>query len=75
MGDAGMSTEMTRFRESAFSDHTAHEPAATGTSPSPSLSGTARSGPSESGPLSGLERAAFFAALRRKADQRIAAFG
>ena len=28
-----------------------------------------------SGPLSGLERAAFFAALRRKADQRLAEFG
>ncbi|MCU0985259.1 MAG: hypothetical protein MUC89_09995 [Acetobacteraceae bacterium] len=27
------------------------------------------------GPLSGIERAAFFAALRRKADQRVAEFG
>lgn len=27
------------------------------------------------GPLSGLERAAFFAALRRKANQRLAEFG
>jgi hypothetical protein len=31
--------------------------------------------PPRTGPLSGLERAAFFAALRRKADQRIAGFG
>jgi hypothetical protein len=31
--------------------------------------------PAAAGPLSGLERAAFFAALRRKADARLAALG
>jgi hypothetical protein len=32
-------------------------------------------GATRAGPLSGLERAAFFAALRRKADARLAALG
>lgn len=34
-----------------------------------------REAPGPGGPLSGLERAAFFAALRRKADQRLGEFG
>jgi hypothetical protein len=48
-------------REAVSDDRPAREPSQT---PRPST-----------GPLSGIERAAFFAALRRKADQRVAEFG
>lgn len=63
MGNAAMSPEtMTPEREILFTDIPARDQPPR--QPSPAL-----------GPLSGLERAAFFAALRRKADQRIAEFG
>jgi hypothetical protein len=76
MGDAGMSTEMTGWRDSALRDHAAHESLATGAAPPHApLSGSPPPVPPLAGPLSGIERAAFFAALRRKADQRIATFG
>ncbi len=56
---------------------TDREPARTEQAPRDQRARTAPHGeaPGPGGPLSGIERAAFFAALRRKADQRLAEFG